>query len=213
MSEIQSIIDEINEEVKHDRMMQKIKQHKQLVLPFFATLIIGIVWYSSWNENRKKQMSLVSSELINIMQRSDWHKDTAIIAEMAKDAPSELKPILQIIASGRDMMSGSPSKEQMESLIELTTKIGVNVVWKDLASLIYASYGALSKKELLERLEPLTANDRPFRFSALEVMGMFYLSSKDEKKAAEYFQKIMSAEDAPVSMKTRLKRVLNRIKC
>jgi hypothetical protein len=68
------------------------------------------------------------------------HSKDAVIAKLLEEAPAELRPILIILKSGKKLAVGDFAEENLKPLLELSNRHGVDIVWKDLALLIYASY-------------------------------------------------------------------------
>jgi hypothetical protein len=210
-NEINSIIEEINEEVKNDQMLAFLKKNKDAILATIVAIVIGIFAYSSWHSRKNAQMEEITNALLETLQ-SSVDKDSAIIEKLAEDAPSELKPILAIMKSGKKLYEFKDMLANSEALLSLTQKHGVDIVWKDLATIICVSYRLKPTEELLKLLEPLAGEGRPFRFTAMEFIAMLYESQANHEKALENLKKIVDNVEAPRSMKRRASMLLNHIK-
>lgn len=210
-NEIVSILDEINEELKHDQQMAFFKKHATPIISGIIAVVVFILAYSSWHARRHKHMEDITNALITINQ-SPGVKSNLLLQELIDDAPAELKPILMIIKSGRQLAMGEFSEEVLNPLLELSAKSGVDIIWKDLALLIYASYPMKNSDDLLGMLEPLAAEGRPFRFMALELIGMIKENDGKHVEALEVFDKIVSNDDAPKTQKNRISIVSNYIR-
>ncbi|MDR0968330.1 MAG: hypothetical protein LBL99_01690 [Holosporaceae bacterium] len=208
--EIDSIIEEINEEIKNDQFLQFLKKHKNTIGATIAVAVIGILAYSSWYSRKKEQMQEITNVLLEELQAPSG--ENLVLAKLAEDAPAELKPMLLIMAAGKNLRDFKDVLKNAETLLALTKKSGVDIVWKDLATIIYVSYRLKKADELIKLLEPLTADDRPFRFTALEFIAMSYESLGDHKKAEENLKKIVDNAEAPRTLKKRIAMLLNRIK-
>jgi hypothetical protein len=206
-----SIIDEINEELKNDRQMEFLKKHKNTILSTVAVFVIGIVIYSSWHERKKTSMRDITNVLLGVIQNSGT-KNSAKLTKLLESAPAELRPILLIMRSGERLAVGDFAEQNLKPLLELSQKHGVDLVWKDLALIIYASYPTQAPEELIRLLEPLTKDDRPFRFTALEITGMIYENENKHKEAIECFEKINNNDEAPQTLKKRISILINYIK-
>jgi hypothetical protein len=96
--------------------------------------------------------------------------------------------------------------------LELSQKHGADQIWKDLGLIIYASYPVRSSADLQALLKPLTEQDRPFRFTALELSAMYSVNEKKYEEALESLGKILDAPDAPKTMKERIAILTEHIK-
>jgi hypothetical protein len=123
-----------------------------------------------------------------------------------------LKPILIIIKSGRKLSKSDDIQKNAEALLSLTKKHGIDIVWKDLAMIVYASYRLKPTEELVELLEPLTAVGRPFRFSAMALLAMYYKNLGDYEKAYGNLSKIIESREAPSTFKKRMLMLQDHMK-
>lgn len=206
-----SIFDEINEELKHDQVLAFFKKNQKAILWIVAIMCVGIVLYSFWYSQKKQRLEITTANLFQELYTSGKKSDTAI-ENLRRNAPAELVPLLSLIKSGRQMMSADDLKKNAENLLDLSQKRGVDVIWKDLAIILYASYKLESNKDLIKRLEPLSGDDRPFRYTALEQIAMLYESMGNHEKSIEFLSQIIDAKDAPNTMKTRISKLVNYIK-
>lgn len=210
-SEENSIFDEINEELKNEQLFAFMKKYQKTILSVVAVAVVGIIAYSSWYSRKNKQMEETSLTLLNVLQ-NPTERDDIVITELLAQAPAELKPVLSIMKSGKKLMRGAAVEESMNSLLELSQKHGVDIIWKDLALLIYVSYSIRPAAELVDLLKPLTSEDRPLRFSALEFIGVIYEKIGDHEEALKSFDSILKSEDAPGHLKQRVSMLANHIK-
>ena len=202
--EIMGIIEEINEEVKHDEFMKFLKKHQNAVTTLILLTMVGVFAYSSMRTRHLKQTEQLTNALISAVQTPHGGNDL-MFDKLISEAPSEMKPLLSIIKYGQKLETPSEKEKNAEELLAMCSKYGIDPIWKDLATLIYASYRVKSPQELIKLLEPLTEKGHPFRFSALELMGMFHAEIGEVEKSQECFKKILDNEEAPKTMKERIK--------
>jgi hypothetical protein len=217
-AEENSIFDEINEELKHDEVLRFLKEHQNTTLWTIVLLIAGIVGYSAWYSDKQKRLEMSTTSLYNEIYSSAMKneaaekKTKATLENLQKNAPSELVPLISLIKTGRELGTTEDITKTAKQLLELSEKRGVDIVWRDLAVLMYVSYKLESEDKSLERLEKLTGEDRPFRFSAMEKIAMIYENKNDHDKAIAFLEKITAAREAPKTMKERIAKVINYIK-
>lgn len=207
-----SLFEEIDEELKHDRMYANLKKHKNSIITGLVIAVFGIVAYSSWYSQKQDKLEAITTTLVDVLRDPGSDKSVKLVDGFAEDAPSEIKPLLVILKSGRHIQLSKAVKENAEELLSLVNKEGVDIVWKDLALLICASHNLLKEKNLVATLDPLTEENRPFKFMAMELIAFWYFNEKQQEKALQYFQKILDHEDAPKTLKNRIFMILNHIK-
>lgn len=206
-----SFFQEIEDEIRNDKQVKFLKDNKNTIIAVLAAITFGIIAYSSWHERKIKNMEDITNSLLEIIQTPS-EKNGAVLARLVEDAPAELKPILTILKSGRELAVGEFADKNLQPLLDLSQRSGVNIIWKDLALLIYTSYPTKPYEELIKLLEPLTANNRPFRLSAIESIAMIYANENRYEDAVKYLDKILIDKEAPLSMKKRIKMICEYIK-
>ena len=216
-AEENSIFDEINEELKHDEVLKFLKKHQNVISWLVILMIAGIIGHSAWYSNKKKQLEIATvslqDEIYSSAMKSEAgiKKSKAALENLIKNAPSELVPLISLIKTGREITTAADKQKSAQLLLELSEKRGVDIVWRDLAALMYISYKLESSDKLLERLEKLAKDDRPFRFTAMEKIAMIHAEKKEYDKAVEVLKKITDNKEAPDSMKKRITKVINYI--
>lgn len=216
-AEENSIFDEINEELKHDEVLKFLKKHQNVISWIVVLIIVGIISHSAWYSNKKKQLEVATinlqDEIYSSAMKSEAgiKKSKAALENLIKNAPSELVPLASLIKTGREITTTADNQKAANQLLELSQKRGVDIVWRDLAALIYVSYKLEPSDKLLERLEKLAQDDRPFRFTAMEKIAMIHAGQKEYDKAVEVLKEITNNKEAPNSMKKRITKVINYI--
>ncbi|MDR2158229.1 MAG: hypothetical protein LBO02_02840 [Holosporaceae bacterium] len=209
--EINAIIEEINEEIKNDQLLAFFKKHKNAILGASAVIAASILAYSSWYSRRNQQMAEITNALVDVLQ-SPASKNHAMMDGLIEDAPAQLYPLLTVVKLGRKLHDFSDMEESSKALLALTQRRGVDIVWKDLAVIIYASYRLKPVEELIKLLEPLAGDERPFRFTAMELLAMNYENSGNHEKALEYLEKIINSKESPKTLKKRVSMLLDHLK-
>lgn len=207
-----SLFDEIEEELKHDKMYATLKKHKNSIGAGLFVAVLGIIAYSSWYSQKQNKLESITTALVDVLRDPGSERSSKLIESLAEEAPAEMKPLLVVLKAGRQIQLSKAVKENAEELLALANKGGVDIIWKDLAMLICASHNLIQSKQLVVTLEPLTEENRPFRFMAMELIAFWYLNEKQEERAIQYLQKILDHEDAPKTLKDRISMILNHIK-
>lgn len=198
-----AMFDEINEELKRDQIVAFIRKNLKTAISVIVAAILGIIIYSTWQERQKRKMEDVTNALLTVVQNSS-EKNGLMLDKLLKSAPSQLRPILALIRNGKQLRLGNGTKKNMNSLLDLANKSGVDIIWKDLASLMYVSYSGKSAKKLIELIKPLTNEGRPFKFSAMEFAAIICVNNGMNREAFKYIDRILASKDAPENLKKRV---------
>ncbi|MBO4405233.1 MAG: tetratricopeptide repeat protein [Alphaproteobacteria bacterium] len=217
-AEESSIFDEINEEIKRDEFLKFLKKHQNMVSWVVILVVAGIIGHSAWYSNKKKRLEMATTSLYNEIYSSPMKseagekKSKAVFENLIQNAPSELVPLISLIKTGREIGTAADTSATAKQLLELSEKRGVDVVWRDLAVLMYVSYKLEPDDKSLERLQKLAEGDRPFRFTAMEKIAMIHANRKESDKAIEILTKIIDNKEAPDTLKKRVAKVINYMK-
>ena len=197
------MFEEINEELKHDQMVAFVRQNLKMIASILVTVILGIIIYSTWQDRQKRKMEDITNALLTVVQNPS-SKDERMLGKLLESAPAELRPVLMLMKSGKQLMMGESAEKTLQPILDLSNRRGVDIIWRDLAVLIYASYSTKSSQELVKMLETLKEEKRPFRFSAMEFIAMAYINDGKGETAVEYLEKILNNNEAPKSMRERI---------
>ena len=198
-----AMFEEINEELKHDKMVAFVRQNSKMIVSVLVAIVLGIIIYSTWQDRQKRKMEDITNALLTVVQNPS-SKDDLMLGKLLESAPAELRPVLMLMKSGKQLMMGESPEKTLQPILDLSSRKGVDLIWRDLALLIYASYSTKPSQELIKMLEPLTEDKRPFRFTAMEFIAMAYINDGKSETAIEYLEKILNNSEAPKSMKERI---------
>ncbi len=198
-----AMFEEINEELKHDQMVAFVHQNSKIIVSVLVAVVLGIIIYSTWQDRQKRKMEDITNALLTVVQNPS-SKDNLMLGKLLESAPAELRPVLMLMKSGKQLMMGESPEKTLQPILDLSSRKGVDLIWRDLALLIYASYSTKPAQELIKMLEPLTEDKRPFRFTAMEFIAMAYINDGKSETAIEYLEKILNNNEAPKSMKERI---------
>lgn len=207
-----SIFKEIEEELKQDATYAFVKKHAKEIVLVLAIIVVCIIAYASWHNRRNRQMELITTNLLSILQTPTLVRHDAVLESLSQDAPAELKPIVTLMKYGRKLANSQDTFKNANELLDFAQKGGIDIVWRDLAVIIYASYNINTSEKLFELLEPLTKVGRPFRLSAIEMIASIYEEEGNIERACEYLKQIVDDVSAPDTMKARISRQLNYLK-
>ncbi len=200
------IFEEINEELKHDELMSFLKKHSKTFSWILAGAVIGIILHSAWYSQKKQRLELTTTGLFRELYTSGKKSD-ATLENLEKNAPSEIVPLISIIRTSRKMLSSNELKKNAEYLLSLSKANGVDIIWKDLALLIYCSYKLESDDAILKKLQMLSEENRPFRYSAMEQTAFIYNKMNKKDEALKIISQIIEAKEAPKTLKQRMEKI------
>lgn len=211
MSDAKSLIDEINEELKHDEFMKKCQKHQTLITVGVCSVAVGIFIFQWWrNDVHSKKIATTMNVLKLLLQNSDKDQ-TAVIDAIIKIAPSILEPYLQILKVGKSAKIKTPTEQDLKILLNLYDDKSVNLIWRHLSLLIYSSYSAESGDKIIAMLEPIATPGLPFWAIANELIATEYVKLKSYEKAILHFKKITDNQFTSEKLKQRIHIMLSYV--
>ena len=173
MSQSDSFIDEVTEEVRRDRLFALFRRWAWLAVLLVVLLVGGAAW-NEWRLSRDRAEAEARGEAILLARDSN---DTAAL--LAAD------PVLGAL------MTGDPA-----ALDRLAADEAADAVYRDLAILRVAGDPAtgLSRAERIARLQSIAAPGAPYALLAEERIALLEAEDGDREAALERLRRI--AEDA-----------------
>ena len=192
MSDTDSFIDEVTEEVRKDRLYGLMRRWGWLPILIVLVLVGG----TAWNEWRKAQADARAQTL-----------GDAIIAAATTDEPAarleELRAVedlaegaaiapIALLEASSQLQSGDP-RGAVATLEPLATDMELPVVYRDLAALRLASLGAdvvpqTIRADLLDRI---TAPGAPYRILGLEQLALLQIEQGARDEAVATLQGLL----------------------
>jgi hypothetical protein len=205
-------IQEVNEELKAERTVAILKRYGTFFV-VAAALAVGGVWYwqnaKSAREQERYQASAQytsASELARQGKSAEAIKQFAAIAKSGPAGYAALSGLQQA-----DLLAASGKLEEAAAVYKsVAEKSGAPKIMRDMATVYWALHAldSAEPKDMIARLAPLTNPESPWRFSAREVIGLYYFKSGDAAKAREVFEALSKAPKAPASLRGRALEML-----
>ena len=196
MSETDSFIDEVSEEVRRDRLFQMLRRYGWIGV-VVVLLIVGGASYNEWRKAR---------EVSDAQARGD-----ALLAALEIEDSADRLTALGDIAAGEDsnavalLLAASVQYEEgeaaqsVETLTRLAASDAAPEIYRELAALRAAMTPVEGQgpEARIAALDPLASPGRPFRLLALEQRALAEVESGEIDAAIASFRLV--AEDAEVT--------------
>ncbi|MBO6853258.1 MAG: hypothetical protein JJ872_05770 [Marivivens sp.] len=196
MSNNESFIDEVNEEVRRDRLFGYFRKYGWLAV----AAVVVLVGAAAWTEYQRAKERAAAEET-----------GDAIIEALSLDAPQDVLAALEELTPNAVtlMLAASAAQEagDVEGAVQILNKVAAgedfSQLYKELATLkiVSLSEGKTSVEERLELLRPLAEAGRPFALLAKEQIAMVQIESGDKVAALDTLGEIL--KDAAVTQGLR----------
>lgn len=200
MSETDSFIQEVTEEVRQDQMFALWKKWAPAIIGGVA-LIVGGAAYWSYSQSEKQKADEARGGLF--LQADPEEADLQIALPDKLDGPAK---VLGEFTAAAALADRGDTDEAGERFADLASRSDVPQVYRDLALLQAVRYGA--SDDALADLGRLVDGQGAFRHLALEQRASLRLQAGDTQKAHEDLRMIVDDSDATPATRQRALAIL-----
>ena len=207
MSQTDSFIEEVTEEVRRDRLFRLLKRWGWVG----ALSVILLVGGAAWNEWRKAQARSEAQATGEALLSALETQDAAARAEALRgvEADDGAVAVARLLAASAALEAGERDAA-LESLDLLAADQDVAPYYRDLATLkgVMIRGGALSPEERIDALGPLTAPGAPFRLVAEEQIALAEIDAGDRAAALERLGRLRGDTEATSGLRQRVAQLI-----
>ena len=204
-----SLLREIDEDLRKERYAKLWKSYGNYVIAGAVALVVGVAGVQGWYSYDLDRRQADGEQLVRAMNESA-EDPTAALAELRSLAGSADSGYATLARFQEAALLARSSDQQaaMEIYRELATEAD-DPIYRDLAVVLGAQHqlasagSTVDRVELERTLQPITADDNPWRYSAREIMGILALQAGDNAKAVEIFSALAADLRAPQGMRSR----------
>jgi len=201
------IFQEVDEDLRRDRMERVFKRYGGYFVAIAVLLVAGTAGFNLWRNWQQSQRESATAALVSAVSQARTAPEKgveALSAFAAQAGQPDLKAIARFDAAAAKAGTGDKAAAaQMYDAIAADT--AVKPVYRDLATLLSVMH-QMEKGEpgpLQARLQPLTADASPWRFSAREMTAVLAARAGDKDRARTLFQQLADDSAAPAGVRSR----------
>ncbi|WP_439508580.1 tetratricopeptide repeat protein [Yoonia sp.] len=194
MSNPDSFIDEVTEEMRRDKLFGYLRRYGWIAV----LVVLGIVGGTAWNEYRSAQDRAAAQAAGDALLAALAENDEAAraTAMAAVSAAGNAAVITALLTASTQQQAGQ-AEAAAASLGALAADPATPAIYRDLAAIKAAMLPVGEMPARLAALEVLAQPGQPFRLLALEQMAYLTLETGDQTGAVAILRQI--AEDAAVT--------------
>jgi hypothetical protein len=190
-----SFIDEVSEEVRRERLFVLLRRYGWIGILLVLVIVGGAAGYE-WRQSRlAAQAQARGDALLAAQVEADAETRTAALARIAQEAPVAVVPALTLAA---EQVAAGDGTAAVATLDALAANGEVPEIYRDLAAFKSVLIDAdRTPEDRLLALEALSVPGAPFRMLALEQIALVQLGMGEREPALERLAAIL--EDAESS--------------
>lgn len=206
------IFKEVDEDLRRERYLKLWRKYGKYVIAGAVAVVVATASYVAWQEYRKSQMleqSTRFAQALDLAQEGRTAEAAAAFANLAADASADFTALARLQEAALKAKSGDVAVA-VQIYGRLANDNGVDRAFRDLAVILGALHtvDSADPAALVERLAPLTAENSPWRHSALELTALAVERLGDRTRAGEIFARLAGDPDAPLALRMRAAEML-----
>lgn len=200
------IFHEVDEEVRRERLERLWKRYGGYVIALCVIIVAAVgAWrgYEWWQNKRAGEAGAAFENAVALAEAGKHQEAEAAFAKLATDGTASYR----LLASLREAaeVARTDHGAAIKAYDEIAADKNAGQVIQDLAAVRagFLEVDTASYSDLREKLEPMTAADRPFRHSARELLALSAWKAGDVNAARQWTNMIMTDPQSPVGTRNR----------
>lgn len=212
MSQSDSFIDEVNEELKRDRLFAFMRRYGWILI----LLVLGVVGGAAWNEWSKAQATAraqaLGDSIVAALEPTDPAERRAGLARLAAEQSTVAAHagLLNLLLAAEALEAGERT-QALAALAQVADDAALPVSYRHLATLKRVIAATESDIPLADRqalLAPLAAPGAPFRPLALEQQALLRLEAGDRAGALTDLSALLQEAEVSPILRARIEQVI-----
>ena len=200
------IFQEVDEEVRKERLLQLWQRYGNVLIAVCILIVVGVGGWRGyeWWQNRKAAESGAAFESAVRLAETGKHQEAeAAFAKLAADGSAGYRPLARLREAAE--LAGTDRAAAVKAYDDIAADRNAGPVIQDLAAvragLLLVDTAPYS--EILKRLEPQTAAEKPFRHTARELLALSAWKSGDMAAAKQWATMIITDPLTPQGTRSR----------
>ncbi|WP_372603555.1 hypothetical protein [Actibacterium sp.] len=203
MSNPDSFIDEVTEEVRRDRLFALFRKYGWIAI-VAVVLIVGGASYFEW----QKAQQVAAAQALGDGMLAALSKDDAAARIAALDqvqTDSQARVLVELLAAGE--ATGPDAAARYQAIAD---DAGLPLAYRQLATIkmVVAQGKSTPPESRRAALGPLSAPGQPFRPAALEHLALIAVETGDNQQAIALLREAIQASDATAGLRQRASQLI-----
>lgn len=205
MSNPESFIDEVTDEVRRDKLFTAFRKYGWIGV--VAVLgIVGGAAYSEWQKSQAQAQARAFGD--------------ALLAAIEAETPAARRDALAAVPAGGEdaalvqmLLASDPAEDKAATLAALDRVIADTTqpdLWRDMAGLrrVMVAGADMALADRRAALQPLAAAGRPFRVLAAEQLAYLLVEEGKTPEAIDALQALLQDQEAPGGLRSRAAQMI-----
>lgn len=209
MSNPESFIDEVTEEVRRDRLFAIFRRYGWIGI-MLVVMIVGGAAYTEWQKaSRNADAQQFGDALLGALDASDPGARRTALEQAAGTAHGDSDKL----ALQKLLLASDPDENRdatLAALAAIAADASVSQLYRDLAVLRQVNLAGADMDVSTRRaaLDPLAVPGRAFRTLALEQLAYLAVESGETEEAIKQFRALSTDQEAPQGLRQRASQMI-----
>jgi len=204
---VTDIFQEVDEEVRREQLKKLWDQYGNYLIAVCVLVVVGVAaWrgYQWWEAKQAAQSGAAFEQAVTLAAAGKHQEAEAAFAKLATDGTAGYRVLARLREAAE--LSTTDSKGAVAAYDEIAADKSAGQVIEDLAAVRagFLLVDTAPYSEIRDRLEPLAAADRTFRYSAREILALSAWKANDVTAARQWIDMIMIDPQTPAGTRSRV---------
>lgn len=200
------IFQEVDEEVRREQLKKLWERYGYYIIAGCVLIVAGIgAWrgYEWWETKKAAEAGVAFEQAVTLAESGKPQEAEAAFAKLATDGTAGYR-VLARLREAAELAQSDP-KAAIKSYDDIAADRGAGEAIQDVAALRagFLLVDSASYAEMRTRLEPLTRAERPFRYSARELLTLSAWKHGDMSAARQWADMIITDPQTPAGARSR----------
>jgi hypothetical protein len=203
---VSEIFNEVDEEVRREQLKKLWDKYSILIIALAVLIVAGVAGWRGYQYIEGKKAAEAGAAFDHAAELSDQNKHAeaeAAFAALAANAPSGYRTLARLRMAAEVAIRDQQAAAKLYD--EIAADGSVRVPERDLARIRAAQIlmETTTYPNMLQRLEPATAEGSTFRHTAREMLALSAWRANDATAARKWLDQIANDGDTPPSLRSR----------
>ncbi len=203
----------INTNTRNEKIKNFFIQNKKKIISGLAAIVILLISYFAFGEYKDSKKIKISDSFNSIIinySESNKEKTAKDLIQIINEKNSTYSPLSLYFVIDNELINQKNIINELFDVIIYETPLDKEI--KNLNIYKKALYNAddINESDLLNILKPLINSESVWKSHALYLMAEYFYSNNEMQKSKEFFNKILSLENANLEIKLESQKRLNR---
>lgn len=205
MSQSDSFISEVADEVRRDRMFRLWRRYGAYVIAAIFVVVVGGAVNAWWSRSQEDQSREQMEQLLAAIDEDNPEETAQALDELVDEAAGGYEVLVRFQAAAAHLEAGDYERAGV-LYREVAAQDGLKPWFTELAELkaVLAEAEAASPEELVTALRPQTLDGRIYRLVAQELLAGALVAAGEDDEAMELIEEVLENPDLGGSAQRRL---------